>query len=73
MGHFEDRLERKMANPEFATGYREALLEATSLEITAGSGVELTSVTTMEPEVSMQLSWAAPVHTQVYIACGQSS
>ncbi len=69
MGHFEDRLERKMANPEFALGYREAIAEAIFTEITADEGVELTLNVAMAPEVEIEFSWAAPVYARVYLPC----
>jgi hypothetical protein len=73
MGHFEDRLERKMTNPEFAAGYREAvaeaLLEAVSTEISVENGIEISHAMAMTPEVEIDVSWSAPVHhTQVYLA-----
>lgn len=64
MGHFEDRLQRKMQKPEFSAGYQEAL-KAT--EITAAEGVMLTLSLAMTPTVDIQLSWAAPVYSRVYV------
>jgi len=62
MGHFEDRLRRKMQDPEFAAGYRESVMEANFIEITAESGIQIISSNmVLEQTVDIEISWAAPM------------
>lgn len=67
MGHFEDRVRQKLQNAEFAAGYEEALREVASAVFTADPGVELTVSQALPAECDIEVSWASPVCTSVYV------